>query len=500
MSDSDPDWEMDYEEEEEDFITPIHVRQKSYSILTLGDIQSKIQELVDEYSEMLGISSDESLILLTTNKWKCYKLQEDWLENEYKVRVEAGIAQPSQADFQSTRGKKIGSLRLVSGTQGCCQICFEGIIDRDALMCAHVFCRHCWRAYIEDLARQGSIIGATCPSFQCSLKIPESMVLKYLTGELLEKYSRLKCNNFILMNPMYRWCPAPGCNGIAEYSNMGLHEIVCGCGYIFCFSCGEEAHRPTSCNLVKEWIIKNTAESENITWILANTKQCPNCRKPIEKNQGCNHMTCNRDVGGCGFEFCWLCNGKWSDHGSSTGGYYKCNKYEELVAKNENFKIQEAERKNAKTELDKYMWYFERYNNHNKAQALAKKKQLVEIEKKMEQLHDIKQYPIGEVEFLKLAVEQVIKCRRVLKWTYTFGYFLNPGVEKNLFEHLQEKLEENTEHLHELVEKPLDEFLTPENLDRSRFYHYKSELTNYYQVTKNFFENLLDGIENGLTS
>lgn len=77
---------------------------------------------------------------------------------------------------------------------------------------------------------------------------------------------------------------------------------------------------------------------------------------------------------------------------------------------------------------------------------------------------------------------------------------MSPGTEKNLFEHLQEKLEENTEHLHELVEKPLDEFLDPDVFDKSKFYHYKSDLTNYFQVTKNFFENLLDGIENGLTS
>merc|ERR1740123_2425094 len=40
----------------------------------------------------------------------------------------------------------------------------------------------------------------------------------------------------------------------------------------------------------------------------------------IERNQGCNHMTCRRQVGGCGYEFCWVCGGKYAeDHFSPFG-------------------------------------------------------------------------------------------------------------------------------------------------------------------------------------
>ena len=39
------------------------------------------------------------------------------------------------------------------------------------------------------------------------------------------------------------------------------------------------------------------------------------CHKPIEKNKGCNHMTCSQ----CRHEFCWICMGPWRQHGSSTG-------------------------------------------------------------------------------------------------------------------------------------------------------------------------------------
>ena len=99
-------------------------------------------------------------------------------------------------------------------------------------------------------------------------------------------------------------------------------DVVCKCGGTFCFTCKEEAHRPVDCETVKQWNIKNSAESENLTWIIANTKPCPKCQRPIEKNQGCMHMTCSQ----CRHEFCWLCRGAWTEHGDGTGGFYACNR------------------------------------------------------------------------------------------------------------------------------------------------------------------------------
>lgn len=29
-------------------------------------------------------------------------------------------------------------------------------------------------------------------------------------------------------------------------------------------------------------------------WIINNTKPCPSCNSPIQKNEGCNHMTCRK--------------------------------------------------------------------------------------------------------------------------------------------------------------------------------------------------------------
>jgi hypothetical protein len=37
---------------------------------------------------------------------------------------------------------------------------------------------------------------------------------------------------------------------------------------------------------------------------------CPNCDACIEKNEGCNHMTCTK----CGNHWCWECRKNWDEH------------------------------------------------------------------------------------------------------------------------------------------------------------------------------------------
>jgi ariadne-1 len=137
-------------------------------------------------------------------------------------------------------------------------------------------------------------------------------------------------------------------------------------------------------------------------------------------------MTCKM----CTFEFCWLCLGDWKEHGQKTGGYFNCNKYEDLKKAGDSKITSEEKRiKEAKSELDKYMFYFERFNNHDKAEKHARTLRPV-IKAKIMMLHDVKKYPMNELEFLEEAVSEVVRCRQVLKFTYVYGYYLQNQKEQ----------------------------------------------------------------------
>lgn len=143
---------------------------------------------------------------------------------------------------------------------------------------------------------------------------------------------------------------------------------------------------------MSKWLLKNKDESENTNWILAKTKPCPKCKRPIEKNNGCNHMSCSAP---CRHYFCWACLQPLSSHQA-------CNAYKE---DNEV----ETKRKRAKDAIDRYTHYYERwaFNQSSRLKAVSDLEKWQSVQ--LKELSDNQSSPESQLRFTVDAWLQVSK-------------------------------------------------------------------------------------------
>ncbi|KAI5350869.1 PREDICTED: probable E3 [Prunus dulcis] len=485
---SDDDVDVDFGEDNEGIKRIEASRaENNFIILKESDIKQRQEEDITSVSTVLSISRAASSILLRYYNWSVSEVHEAWFADEDKVRKTFGLL-------------KKPVIQLTSSRELTCGICFEAF-HRSSIRsaaCGHPFCCACWEGYIRTSIGDGpGCLILRCPDPSCGAAVGQDMITMLVSDEDNRKYSRYLLRSYIENNKKTKWCPAPGCeyavNFVGDDEN---YDVSCLCSYGFCWNCTEEAHRPVDCSTVSKWIMKNSAESENMNWILANSKPCPKCKRPIEKNQGCMHMTCTPP---CKFEFCWLCLGAWSDHGERTGGFYACNRYE--AAKQEGvYDETERRREMAKNSLERYTHYYERWasNQLSRQKALADLHQMRTVH--MEKLSDIQREPESQLKFITDAWQQIVECRRVLKWTYAYGYYLpeHEHAKRQFFEYLQGEAESGLERLHQCAEKELQQFLSADGPSKE-FIDFHTKLAGLTGVTKNYFENLVSALENGLS-
>jgi ariadne-1 len=458
-------------------------------IIQPGEEQSilpLLQGILAEVSHVCCVSNDEALALLRVMAFNKERTIERYMDQSETFRIEAAIDKyddgqiTSQLSFlpnepDTANGANDDSIPL-------CEICYDTICSTAngfQLGCRHLFCRDCYSGHMCAKISDGpACIGMTCPTSRCNQWIPYRAV-KALLGishpELILRYEQFLVSTFVGKTQYFRYCPGKNCGRVAIGS--GVSKIHCNCGLDYCFHCGEEAHEPCSCEQLRQWNLKGNDENENLKWILANTQRCPNitCNYPIEKNKGCNHMTCSQ----CRYEFCWICSGDWKKHG---GSFYECNIYKEDV-KGEG----ENERDRARKESNRYLHYFKRYQMHQ--DHLKHARSLLETAMKtyedyLESSATICLDPSDR--FLIDTCQQLIEFRRVLMHTYIMGFYLkDDSSDKALFEHQQALLEEGTDLLQELSKS-------------SSAIRKKHDIIHRTQVVNGFFQRLTSSFAGGV--
>jgi ariadne-1 len=310
------DEEGSYSEAEEDqedyseFDAPILTGPpKPFRCVCAADLHAMQATDVKRVADTLAFPPGEAAVLLRSFKWDCERLISAYFENSESVLATAGVCEPSKRPVYDAQAAEPFT----------CPICLESVTTYSALGCGHKACTPCFREYVErKIDDDGTAsIHARCPSVKCNVQLTEPLVCALVSEQQHTRFALYLEQSYVDENARLEWCPAPQCthailaaHALERAPLSGAHRVTCDCGARFCFSCRRDDHSPATCTQLQTWLVKCKDDSETFNWLQANTRTCPVCKTAIEKNGGCNHMSCKK----CQHEWCWVCAGPWKDH------------------------------------------------------------------------------------------------------------------------------------------------------------------------------------------
>eukprot|EP01130_Rhizamoeba_saxonica_P006597 TRINITY_DN2625_c1_g2_i2.p1 TRINITY_DN2625_c1_g2~~TRINITY_DN2625_c1_g2_i2.p1 ORF type:complete len:349 (+),score=68.22 TRINITY_DN2625_c1_g2_i2:472-1518(+) len=184
--------------------------------------------------------------------------------------------------------------------------------------CGHSYCGDCLGGYYHSMIMNNQVLDIKCPNPSCDYECSYHDIRFILPDNIFDKYLEFSRNALINRDPTMRWCPAQGCGYAFSREDPNTLLMDCpNCNYEFCFDCGKDYHKDMTCAQFTKYEI---AHNKNIDlrvmiWQKMYTKQCPKCKGHIQKNGGCNHMTCEN----CGHEFCWQCSKDYTSNHFDSG-------------------------------------------------------------------------------------------------------------------------------------------------------------------------------------
>ena len=190
-----------------------------------------------------------------------------------------------------------------------CLICMSEIKKDDYFplkSCCDLYHVDCLREYL-NLEITEKRVPIKCP--KCEDIFQESDLRERLDNEMFGKYQKFLMDNLVMNNPdEFSCCPTPDCAYV--FMPNGQSRFLCSlCNQDYCLNCRVNYHENITCEeFQKSFKESGYGESDKqfFSFVKGNKfKQCPNCKYWVEKNRGCNHMTCR-----CKHEFCYVCGAK----------------------------------------------------------------------------------------------------------------------------------------------------------------------------------------------
>ncbi|KAJ7538006.1 hypothetical protein O6H91_11G031000 [Diphasiastrum complanatum] len=437
--------------EEEGFVQ-LDARVSTEKVVTHDSLIAAQIEDLKKVADMLNIKLQHARTLLIQHRWDKERLFADYVEKgKEKLFLEAGVP------YLVASSSELKPSEL--GENLSCGICFEDIEKEDSTQmdCGHCFCNDCWTQHFIINIRDGQSRRLKCMADKCGAICDEDKVLTLVGAKdpkIQQLYQRFLLESYIEDNSNVKWCPRiPHCGNAIRIECEPYCEVECICGHQFCYNCLQQAHSPCSCHMWQLWTRKCLDGSETTNWMTAHTKPCPKCQKPVEKNGGCNLVSCI-----CGQSFCWLCGGATGrSHTWNHIQGHSCGRYEE-----DREKVVRAKR-----DLNRYIHYYSRYKSHEDS-FKRETKQRETLQEKISLL-EATQHEARDYSWLTNGLNLLFRARRALQYSYVFAYYMfgnelfkddicpkQNEINQNLFEGQQQMLEGYIERLSKHIETPFE--------------------------------------------
>ncbi|KAG7514122.1 E3 ubiquitin-protein ligase RNF14-like [Solea senegalensis] len=250
-----------------------------------------------------------------------------------------------------------------------CSVCCVGWLGSDCVHlseCGHILCKGCLAEFCRIRITEGNVRGVTCPQANCTASPTPAQVKDLVGDELFSRYDRL-----LLMSTLDRmsdvtYCPQRACGSPVILEKSSTAAMCSVCNFAFCVICKKTYHGTNNCapkaSVAKRRIL--TDEQQGVVdlpqsregmkvlmddytggskerkrlllnrygrkamqvilpeylsedWVVIHSKNCPHCFCKIQKDGGCNMMTCTR----CRRRFCWRCLTRLPEFGA--GGHFE---------------------------------------------------------------------------------------------------------------------------------------------------------------------------------
>ncbi|KAJ6499528.1 hypothetical protein C8R47DRAFT_1175516 [Mycena vitilis] len=181
-----------------------------------------------------------------------------------------------------------------------CPLCFNEVVSPVALRCGHRWCRACLAQYLLA-AIDNRRFPLTClgNEAKCTERVSLSVARSVLQPSEFNSVVEASVSSYVHAHAKeFHYCPSPDCLQIYRTGPKGTVVQCPSCLLRICTHCHAEAHDGFACveqdggdKLFKEWAATH------------DVKNCPGCAIPIERDEGCHHVTCIQ----CQTHICWVC-------------------------------------------------------------------------------------------------------------------------------------------------------------------------------------------------